>query len=372
VVRRLAALLAHPLGRLAAGWAGVFLLLLLALPLALRLGAGRTALAFLAEFLTEGERPWLSAARRSPERETIALGRGGATADLWRSPGAPPASGLVLVHGLTPLGKDDPRLTWAAALLARGGLAVLVPELPELRRQRLRPDDAAVVRDALARLAADPGIRGPVGVLAVSVGVQPALAAAAGDARVGRVVSLGGYAEARELVRYFTTGAYAFGTARGQVALDRALAREFLAVNLDLVRDPAERAAVQAALAGRPLPGSAGAEARAVVAVLGNEDPARVDTLLAALPPATQALLDALSPARDVRRLRGRLLLVHGRDDPAIPFTESLRLAAAADPTRTRLVLVNLLAHVEGRAPAWQQARDLFALWTVAYELFRP
>ena len=64
-------------------------------------------------------------------------------------------------------------------------------------------------------------------------------------------------------------------------------------------------------------------------------------------------------------------MLVHGRDDPAIPFTESLRLAAAADSRRTRLVLVDLFAHVEGRPPGWRQLRDLLGLWTAVYELLR-
>jgi pimeloyl-ACP methyl ester carboxylesterase len=353
---------ARPLGRLLLAWSACGALLLLAAPLGARLGAGGTGLRFLAEFLSQGERPWLSAAVPGrPTREAVPLA-GRSRADRWRPPGNPPYAPLVLVHGLTPEGKDDPRLGSAAALLARAGFLVLVPDLPGLRAQRLRPDDAAVVAAALDRLADEPEAPGAPAIVAVSVGVQPAVAAAArAPGPVRAIVSLGGFAEARALVRHFTTAA----------GLDPALAREFLLANLDLVRDPADRAAVQAALAGRPLSETAGAEARAVLAVLENRDPARVEALLAALPAETRALLDTLSPARYAGRLPGRLLLVHGRDDPAIPVTESLRLAAAADPRRTRLVLVELLAHVEGRAPAWRQARDLALLWSVVYELLR-
>ncbi len=363
------------MGRLLAGWTACLAVLVLALPLGLRVATGSTALRFLVEFLTEGRRPWLSARTRPPAATPLALGPG-VTATLWRPPGRPPHPGVVLVHGLTAEGKDDPRLVWAAGLLARGGLAVLVPDLPELRAQRLRPADTAVVEAALARLAADPEIdRETLAVVGISVGVQPALAAAADPkaARVRLAVSFGGYAEARELVRYFTTGRYAFGGISGQARFDPGLARAFLALNLDLVRDPAERAAVEAGLAGLPLPPWAVPEARAMLAVVTNRDPARVDALLATLPPETQALLDALSPARYVRRLPGRLLLVHGRGDPAVPFTESLRLTAAADPARTRLILLgDLLVHVEGRAPAVaRQAWELVKLWTAAYELFR-
>ena len=105
-----------------------------------------------------------------------------------------------------------------------------------------------------------------------------------------------------------------------------------------------------------------------MLALLQNRDPARVDALLDALPLETRELLDALSPARHLRRTPARLLLVHGRDDPAIPYTESLRLAAAA-PERSRLALVGLIGHVEGQAPAWHRLADLMRLWSVCYEL---
>jgi len=296
-------------------------------------------------------------------------------ADLWRPRQHRRPPGLVLVHGLTPEGKDDPRVSWAAALLARSGFAVLVPDLPAMRAQRLRPEDARVVSAAVAHLTTHPAAApGPIVLVGVSVGVAPGLAAAVDPAlspRVRLVLSLGGYADARELIRYFTTGAYGYHGVGGRTHLDPGLVRTFLAANLDLVRDPGDRATLEAWLAGRPLPPTAGPEARAVLAVLTNQDPAQVDALLGALPAQTRALLDALSPARYVRQLRGRLLIVHGQADPAIPFTESLRLAAAADPRRTRLVLIGLLGHVEGQPPGWRRAWDLFRLWGVTYELLR-
>ena len=80
-----------------------------------------------------------------------------------------------------------------------------------------------------------------------------------------------------------------------------------------------------------------------------NRDPAAVDALLARLPPPTQRLLDALSPEEWVRGGRAPLFLVHGHDDPAVPVSESARLAAAAERAgrETRLVVVNAVGHVE-------------------------
>ena len=365
-----------PLRRLLAGWALVGIVALLAAPVMVRVGAGVTGLYFLVEFLTEGERPWLSRVTQAPAVEPLA-GPGGLDAeppDLWHPGGRQrgPWPGLVLVHGLTPEGKRDTRLAWTAERLARAGFAVAVPELPALRAQRLRPDDARVVRDTLRRLAVHPSVRrGPVSVIAVSVGLGPvalALDEPQVAERVRVVLALGGYADARELIRYFTTGAYGFGETGGRATVDPALGPAFLARNLDLLRDAQDRAAVVAALQGQPLGADAGPGARAVLALLENREPARVDALVDALPLETRDLLDALSPARHLGRARTRLLVVHGKDDPAIPHTESLRLVAAA-PERSRLALVDLIGHVEGQAPAWRRLADLVRLWSVCYEL---
>ena len=151
------------LRRLLAAWAVTALVIVLALPLALRLGAGVTGLRFLVEFLTEGRSPWLSRATEPPVVGPLAEAGAldPASPDLWRPGGARrgPWPGVVLVHGLTPDGKRDARLAWTAERLARAGFAVAVPELPSLRAQRLRPDDAVIVRDTLGRLAAHRAVR---------------------------------------------------------------------------------------------------------------------------------------------------------------------------------------------------------------------
>jgi hypothetical protein len=61
---------------------------------------------------------------------------------------------------------------------------------------------------------------------------------------------------------------------------------------------------------------------------------------------------------------------VHGRGDPTVPYTESLRLAAAR-PGNTTLLLVGILEHVEGGGgrTGRQDARDLFELWRAMYAL---
>src|SRR5262249_44557774 len=127
-----------------------------------------------------------------------------------------------------------------------------------------------------------------------------------------------------------------------------------------LTRDiPAEDIA-RFARANADLLGDAGAGAAA------SRDPARVDAFLAHLPPATQALLEELSPQVHVSRLRAPLFLIHGYEDPVVPFTESVALegAARAAGVPVRLTLVGAVHHVEGGRPGGLRGvADAWRLW---------
>ena len=135
----------------------------------------------------------------------------------------------------------------------------------------------------------------------------------------------GGYASAREVLRFW-------------------LVRTFLRANADLLT-PEARAELDAA------------------------DPERAARFLATLSPELQRYLEGFSPLSVARDIRARLILVHGRADRAVPYTESLRLAAAR-PARTTVALVGVMDHVEGGGAAgWQELRDVVALWRVMYAL---
>jgi len=261
----------------------------------------------------------------------------GATVDRWSGGGRAP---LVLVHGYAPEGKDEPRVRAAAALLARAGFDVAVPTIPGLTRGRLRPDD---VRPVIATLVAQSR---PSVMIAVSVGAGPALLAAADPAvrdRVRAVLCLGGYASAVSLLRFFLTGEYAWGDIHGRVVHDPAIVRAFVEANADLL----DRSA------------------RETLA-----DPARAAAALTTPPLPVAEVLERLSPERVAGDIRARLILVHGLDDPTVPFTESLRLAAAR-PRGTTVVLVHLVQHVEtSRARrSWTALRELAALVLAVYAL---
>ena len=305
--------------------------------------------AFLAEFLSEGRFPLLSAVTPSPVVRSLPTSEGPSLdADLYQPFIRWPPRNLVLVHGLAPAGKTDPRLQEGARLLARAGFRTLVPTLPSLTRFRPRPEDAETVVRAIQTF----GPSGRVKIMGISVGAGPALLAAA-DPRVASEVSgvlgLGGYASTAELLRYFLTGTYRYGAVAGRVRLDPLPVRHFVQANADLLDDTALR-------------------------LLKNRDPAQVESLVRDLSPGLRSLLDALSPERVIGRLRGQLFLVHGKNDPAVPFTESLRLAdLARGRVPTRLVILSSVGHVEPEAAPpgrWGAAGELLGLWALTYAFF--
>jgi dienelactone hydrolase len=305
--------------------------------------------AFLIEFLSQGRRPALTAISAEPAvraldastpAEPVAI-------DLYAPPALRRPPGLVLVHGLSPAGKDDVRLRDAAAMLARAGWAVAVPTVAGLTVLRLRPEDARAVSVSVRALHEAGYER--VAVLGISLGAGPALLAAADPAVAGSVCSvlaLGGYASAIELLRYTLTGAFAYDGATGRRPVHADAIVQFARANAELVDE-----------AGRRL--------------VDNRDPAAFDGLVRALPESTRALLEALSPARVVAGLHAPLVLVHGREDPAVPFPESLRLAAAARRAGrpVRVAIVGAVAHVESGRLAG--LGDLWRLWAAFYAFRR-
>jgi pimeloyl-ACP methyl ester carboxylesterase len=157
------------------------------------------------------------------------------------------------------------------------------------------------------------------------------------------VLALGAHASALELIRFHITGEYGWNEIRGQAGRDPELTRALIEANAELA-DPTLRAA------------------------LATGDAARVDAAIAALPASTRSLMAQLSPEHTVGAIRAPIVLVHGRADPAVPYSESLRLAAAR-PAHTRVVLVGAIGHVEGAAGGLGGIADLVRLLGVVYGL---
>ena len=320
----------------------------------------------------------------APERMPVAYqidGRGYA-GDLYR-PGDEARAALVLVPGAAPEGKDDPRLVAFAHTLARARFNVLVPEIENLRAMKVRPDDARAIADAVRHLVAraEPPGETSVGLVAISYAAGPAVLAALQDNardKVRFLVAVGGYHGSERLVTFFTTGRFREGPDEPwQFATPNAYGKWiFVRSNAERVDDPRDRVLLTA-MAERKLDDleadvsdlvtRLGAQGRAIHDLLTNEDPEAVPGLIARLPKGVRDDMAGLDLARrDLSRLHAELILIHGRDDAIIPYTESQALAAAVPAEQVRLYLVDNLAHVDLGVG---DLGDVVKLWRAAYRV---
>jgi acetyl esterase/lipase len=304
-----------------------------------------------------GDSPYRHLTDRPSTRPASWLGGEG---DLYL-PADKARAALVLVPGAAALGRDEPRLQALARTLARAGFAVLVPELPEVRRFALSRLDGERVANAL-RYLRQLEVNRPLGVMAISYGVAPAMIAALQPdiaPTLAFAVGIGGYRDAEATIRFVTTGAFRVaGDGRERRMEPNRYGRwAFVLANAGRLKNDNDATLLQVIARRRwadPTAGVAdiepllGPEGRAVLALVDNRDPDKVVALLQGLPAAIKDEIDGLNLALyDMSKLKGHLILVHGSGDPLVPYSESEALAAAASGARTSLFLIGDIGHVE-------------------------
>jgi len=313
-----------------------------------QLGDSDAALAL--EDIVTGDSPSrLKAQTPSPVRSTVNYTIDGRDnfADLYLSPQGARA-GIVLIPGVVADGKDDRRLVALAKTLARLRFAVLVPEIAGLRRFHTRASDVRVMADAFRYLISQPALapEGRAGFAGFSYGVGVVLLAALEP-------------DIRNMVTYFTTGYYR-DEQTGKFKYRHPhyyLKWVFTLSNADLLQRAEDRASLRA-LADADAYGD-GAEletelsrlapdARALYQLISNEDPKRVAGLLDKLSARIRKEMGGINPARrDLSRIRARVILLHGRGDTMIPYTESIAIARALPAEQVTLFLIEGYAHTD-------------------------
>lgn len=300
-------------------------------------------------------------------------------ADLYQS-GEKPRAALVLIHGFVPQGKDDPRLQAFAKTLARARFTVLVPDMVSFRQQEVNAEDTQDIADAVAFLVQYPkwAPNGQAGIGAFSLGVGPAILAAMQSdirRRVSFILGVAGYYDLMETLTYVLTGYY---YAKGQWCYrepNRYGKWIVLLSYLDQIDDPKDREHLRRIARQKltdlnskvkEIASQLGAQGRAVYDFVTNEDPQRVEELMTRLPQEVVDEVRALNLAtKNLSEPKAQVILVHGRDDTVIPYTQSIALAEALPADQVRLFLVEGLYHVDidpGLIDYWRMWRATMAL----------
>lgn len=236
--------------------------------------------------------------------------------------GAESGSPVLVVHGVNPTGKNSLDLVRISEGFAQAGFEVFVPDLADMRKLRLRPEEALNIKSVFQFIGRDAGIA------CFSYGCGPALVAAADPGirdHVRFALAFGGYFDVREALEFVVTGPETTG-AYGKWA--------YLHANPDLTDGESGRQRIEK--------------------VFAAATPEEFRARLLEVSPAVQSRLDGLSPSRYLRDIKAPLILVHGTGDPVIPAQQSIEFAEAARRAglNCSLTLLRMYGHVNPIRPA--------------------
>jgi pimeloyl-ACP methyl ester carboxylesterase len=365
-------------------WIGALLLLAMASFHAFARSRALEALLLTGD-MAAGSRPSrLKEQSAAPVRETITYrsASGSYAADVYRPGGGAGArAALVVVPGIVRLGKDDPRIVAFAETMARVRFQVFIPDLHSLRELSIRSADVEEIGALISHVALQEGAgaKKSVGIVAFSYAAGPAiLAAMQPETRdlVRFVYAIGGYYDIISVGTYLTTGC--FRTAPDERWQKRAASPYatwvFVHSSAAWLDNPADQQALRAMSETKlsdpdadvsAIAAGLGAQGKAVYRLLLNADPEKAPALISVLPASLLAELRRLDlRSKNMADLKAKLILVHGRDDTLIPYSESLALAAAVDGSR--LFVIESLAHVDLKAAGML---DIWKLWRASYLL---
>lgn len=336
--------------------------------------------------------PWAGArtpAAVSRTTEIVDEGRG-VRAYVFRPRRSRPRGVYLVAPGLHFAGPDDPRLDRFCRVLAHAGFVVVAPFLPDFSSLVIAPTATRDLASALARairIADEERLAGPA-VFSISFGSRPAIELCASEhgERVSALLLFGGFCDFDATVRFAIEG--------GPNVPHDPLNAPVVHLNLldhhegDLDR-PALARALRAMVertwgrAELKVGDARSVHAHAIAAELEGDTRALFLAACGLSPDAHRIFDAALARAKDafawvdprphLARVRAPVVVVHGRDDDVIPWTEAEKLAAALPSGHPcEVILTGLYGHTGAALPRPADvAREVRALVRVVTLLAR-
>lgn len=321
-------------------------------------------------------------------RVTIPLASGAAEADLYipTTSGRHPA--VVLFLGVVPAGRDDPRVTNLANALARSNIVVLIPWSDVmLNARRLDLNAVDLLVESFRFLEEHDAVRSErIGLAGFCVGASFA-ALAAQDERirdsVAYVNSFGGYFNARDLMISIVSRTRLY---RGveEPWEPRDDTQEVFTVHLiEGLNDPLERDSLASVFLDKDavpgldpdtLPDTLSDTGRTVYRLLNGVTRTEAETLVDSLPPSFARTIESISPSTSITALKAPMLIMHDREDSAVPTSESRALAGAlSERGDVYYTEFSLFQHVDPTRPLppITMAREVWKLLLHVYNIMR-
>ncbi len=244
-------------------------------------------------------------------------------------------SGIILAHGAVKDGKDDPALLLAGPSLARAGYVVLVPQLDNLAKFRLHPDDVEALVASFQYLSEQEFSNKKIGMLGICLSAPLVLLAATEPSisqDIAVIGSWGGYYNINHWFQSIITRHYIDeGEPRPwkpRIVLTEELPRWLI----ELMPDSSDKSYIEEMLRGNSVDfdrSDLSPAGQALHELLTSRDPARARDLWAKLDPEIQQTLDSLSPHLKIDQLQTKIAIIHTYTDDVIPWVESVKLAEA-------------------------------------------
>lgn len=259
-------------------------------------------------------------------------------ANLYRPGGIRQHPGIILAHGAVKDGKDDPALLLAGPSLARAGYVVLVPQLDNLAKFQLHPDDIETLVASFKYLSEQEFCNKRIGMLGVCLSAPLVLLAAA-EPSISRNVAIigfwGGYYNIKDWLQSVITKHYIINEGQPVPWEPRSVLTEKLPAWLtEFIPDSPEKFHLKEIFSG----GSAdfaqsklSPEGQALHELLASRDPARARELWTKLHFDLRQALDNLSPHLKIDQLHAKIAIIHTFTDDVIPWVESVKLAQAVN-----------------------------------------
>lgn len=295
--------------------------------------------------------------------------------DIYSPVGGPPAQVAVLMmHGLTKAGIRDHRIPTFASTIARGGMPVIVPEFPRMKRRLMSfqdPDDVLRVARAIPEAT---GIDKVV-LLALSYAAGPTYLAGSqmSAEELAGILTIGAYYDVEHLSEFTATGGVANYGDKQPSAHDATKQLEGRWVFLSSAARwlPDERdvrvftAGAKAWKGGQAPPWDKvrqklSPEGRNLLDYMTLPDPEAHAEARRNLAPGVVEAFDKLTLRGKLGSLTAPVVLIHGRYDVRIPFRESILLREElAGGASVKLAILDAFVHAE-RVYAWRK------FWRVA------